>query len=79
MRHSHNLVKHRSRSPHDELSARIRVVLVLCIISLSLVLAWTAAAEAKYVWLLFLFTSPVAARLTVLVERSDDVGGATAA
>ncbi len=74
----HHLVKRQHRSTRDELTARIRVVLVLTIISLSLLLAWTAAAEAKYVWALFLVTSPVAARIVALVERSGDVGKATA-
>jgi uncharacterized membrane protein len=70
---NHNLVEDEHRSPHDELAARIRVVLVLCIIGLSLILAWTAAGDAKYVWLLFLVTTPVAERLTKLVEQRRGV------
>ena len=67
---SHDLVQDGRRSPHDELAARIRVTLVLAIIGLSLILAWTAAAEAKYAWLLFLVAPPVSVRLTQMVERS---------
>jgi uncharacterized membrane protein len=70
----HRLVEDKHRSPHEERAARIRVILVLSIISLSIILAWTAASEAKYVWLLFLVTTPVAARLNQLVERKDKVG-----
>jgi uncharacterized membrane protein len=72
----HRLVEDKHRSPHEERAARIRVALVLCIIALSIILAWTAASDAKYVWLLFLITTPVAARLTQLVEGKDDVGEA---
>jgi uncharacterized membrane protein len=69
---SHRLVEDKHRSPHEELAARIRVILVLSIISLSIILAWTAAAEAKYAWVLFLVTTPVAARLTQLLERNRE-------
>jgi uncharacterized membrane protein len=74
----HRLVEDKHRSPHEELAARIRVILVLCIIGLSIILAWTAAAEAKYVWVLFLTTTPVAARLTTKVEQRKGVGQAQA-
>jgi uncharacterized membrane protein len=70
----HNLVEDGHRSAHDELTAHIRVALVLCIIGLSILLAWTVPAEAKYVWILFLFTSPVAARLAPVVEQRKGVG-----
>jgi uncharacterized membrane protein len=70
---SHNLVQDGRRSPHDELAARIRVALVLAIIALSLVLAWTVAADAKYVWLLFLVAPPVSVRLTQVMERRRGV------
>jgi TMEM175 potassium channel family protein len=70
----HNLVEKGSRSPHDELASHIRVLLVLCIIGLSILLAWTAPAAAKFVWVLFLFTSLVAARLAQLVEQRRAVG-----
>jgi uncharacterized membrane protein len=69
----HHLVDDELRSPHDELASRLRVALVLGIIGLSLVLAWTAAAEAKYVWVLFLFTTPAAARLSRVVEQRRGV------
>ncbi len=68
---SHDLVEEKHRSPHDELAARIRAGLVLVIIGISIVFAWTAAADARYVWLLFLVAPFVSARLTRLFERSD--------
>ena len=70
---SHDLVEEKHRSPHDELSARIRAGLVLVIIGISIVFAWTVAADARYVWLLFLVAPFVSVRLTRLVERSDRV------
>jgi uncharacterized membrane protein len=76
---SHNLVHDGRRSPHDELAARIRVVLVLCIIAVSIILAWTAAAEAKYIWALFLVAPFVSVRMTEVVEkRTQDAGKAEA-
>jgi uncharacterized membrane protein len=68
---SHDLVEEKHRSPHDELSARLRSGLVLVIIAISIVFAWTASADARYVWLLFLVAPFVSARLTRLLERSD--------
>jgi uncharacterized membrane protein len=70
----HDLLVEGHRSPHEELAARIRVVLVLGIIGLSILLAWTAPVAAKFVWILFLFTSPISARLAQLVERRKGVG-----
>jgi uncharacterized membrane protein len=70
----HDLVEAGRRTPHDELASHIRVLLVLGIIGLSVLLAWTAPKAAKFVWVLFLFTSLVAARLARLVEQRRGVG-----
>jgi uncharacterized membrane protein len=70
----HNLVEEGHRSPRDELASRIRVVLVLCIIGLSILLAWTAPVAAKFIWVGFLFTSLAAARLVQIVEQRKGVG-----
>jgi uncharacterized membrane protein len=68
---SHNLVEEEHRSPHDELAARMRGGVVLVIIGISIVFAWSnMAADARYVWLLFLVAPFISARLTGLVERS---------
>ena len=55
----HNLVVDAVRSAEDERTARVRVVLVLSIVSLSIVLAWTAPNLAKFTWLLFLVVPPM--------------------
>jgi uncharacterized membrane protein len=66
----HGLMVDHVRSLHDERAARVRVVLVLAIVGLSIVLAWTDAKLAKYVWLLFLVSPTVSERITRTLERS---------
>ena len=46
--------------PQDERTAKVRVVLVIGIVSLSIVLAWTAPKLAKFAWLFFLVVPPTA-------------------
>ncbi len=74
----HQLVEEQHRSRHDELASRLRVAMVLGIIGISIILAWTAPGDAKYVWVLFLITTPIAARLTKMVEQRRAVGQAPA-
>ncbi len=69
----HNLLTEGARSPHDERAARVRVVLVIGIVSVSLVFAWTDSRLAKYVWLLFLLAPATSERITRLIERSRAV------
>jgi uncharacterized membrane protein len=66
----HNLIRDMARSISDERTARVRVILVLSIVTLSIVLAWTAPTLAKFTWLLFLVVPLVAVRVTRLLERS---------
>jgi len=66
----HNLIKDVARSTRDERMARVRVVLVITIVGVSVALAWTDPRLAKFVWLLFLIVPPVAARITRVLERS---------
>ena len=66
----HNLVMDMARSAHDERTARVRVALVLTIVGVSIVLAWTAPELAKFCWLLFLVVPPLAIRLTRMLEGS---------
>jgi hypothetical protein len=49
--------------------ARVRVILVISIVGLSVVLAWTAPELAKFAWLLFLVVPPTAERITRVLER----------
>jgi uncharacterized membrane protein len=65
----HNLLMDVARSKRDERTARLRVVLVIAIVALSMILAWTVPGWAKFVWLLFLVVSPVAARISRWVEQ----------
>ncbi len=61
---SHNLVRDAARSAEDERTARVRVVLVIGIVAVSVVLAWTLPVLAKFTWLLFLFVPVMAIRLS---------------
>jgi uncharacterized membrane protein len=65
----HNLLMDMARSKRDERTARLRVVLVIGIVVLSLILAWTVPQWAKFTWLLFIVVSPVAARVSRWVEQ----------
>jgi uncharacterized membrane protein len=66
----HNLIRDMARSIRDERTARVRVILVLGIVTLSIVLAWTAPTLAKFAWLLFLVVPLIAVRVTRYLERS---------
>jgi uncharacterized membrane protein len=67
---SHNLILDASRSAEDERTARIRVALVLTIVAVSMVLAWTASGLAKFTWLLFLAVPPAAVWLSGALKSS---------
>ncbi len=66
----HNLVVDAARSAEDERTARVRVVLVISIVSLSIVLAWTVPTLAKFTWLLFLLVPPTAIRMSRALKGS---------
>jgi uncharacterized membrane protein len=66
----HNLLMDVARSKRDERTARVRVVLVISIVVLSVILAWTDPQLAKFVWLLFLVVSPVAERISRQLEHA---------
>jgi uncharacterized membrane protein len=66
----HHLLTDGARSRHDERAARVRVVLVIGIVSVSLVFAWTDPRLAKYVWLLFLLAPAMSERITRVLEKS---------
>jgi uncharacterized membrane protein len=66
----HNLLIAEARSAHDERASRVRVVLVIGIISISLVFAWTDPRLAKYVWLLFLVAPAASERITRRLDKS---------
>jgi uncharacterized membrane protein len=66
----HNLLMDVARSQRDERTARLRVLFVIGIVAVSVILAWTNPRLAKFVWLLFLVVSPVADRVSTLLEGS---------
>jgi uncharacterized membrane protein len=66
----HNLILDVARSARDERTARVRILLVISIVALSMVLAWTAPQLAKFVWLFFLVVPPSAERITRVLERT---------
>jgi uncharacterized membrane protein len=66
----HNLMTDEARSAHAERAARVRAVLVIIVVTLSLVLAWTDTQLAKYSWLLFLLVPGAGERISRVLERS---------
>jgi TMEM175 potassium channel family protein len=66
----HGLLTHRSRSLHDERTARVRSFLTIAIVLLSVLLAWTVESLSRYVWLLFLLLPSMGERITRVIERS---------
>jgi len=67
---SHGLLTHRSRSLHDERAARVRTLLTIAIVALSVLLAWTVESLSRFVWLLFLLLPALGERITRVLERS---------
>jgi uncharacterized membrane protein len=65
----HDLIQDVARSNRDERMAKVRVVLVISIVGLSMVLAWRAPRLAKFVWLLFLVVPVTAQQTTRALER----------
>src|SRR6185437_10519084 len=69
---THNLLINRRRSAYDESAARIRSVLVVMIVALSILLAWVDTGLAKFTWLLFIALPATGERLARLLERSRE-------
>lgn len=69
---THDLLVDRRRSEHEELGARIRTVLVIVIVALSIFLAWVDTPLAKYSWLLFIALPGTGERIAQWIERSRD-------
>lgn len=67
---NHNLMTDAARSTHDEQAARVRSVMVIFIVSISIAVAWTDPQLAKYVWLLFLFVPATGERVSRRLDRS---------
>ncbi len=69
---TNNLLVDERRSSHDEKAARIRAVLVLLIVLLTILLAWVDTTLARYGWLLFLLVPTAGERVTRTLERSHE-------
>jgi uncharacterized membrane protein len=74
---SKDLLVDQRRSSHDELAGRIRAVLVVVIVLLTILLAWIDASLAKFGWVLFIFVPTSGERVARILERSRE--GATPA
>lgn len=75
---TNNLLVDRRRSWHDEMAARIRAILVVAVVLLTILLAWVDVSVARYGWLLFLVVPVVGERVTRKVERSHEEAPAAA-
>ncbi len=64
----HNLIVDERRSRYEELVGRIRALLTVAVVSISLVLAWTDTSLARYVWLLFLVAPVIGSRIAERIE-----------
>lgn len=69
---THDLLVDRRRSDHDELAGRVRGLLTVAIVALSIFLAWVDTGLARYAWLLFIALPGVAERITRAAERSRE-------
>jgi uncharacterized membrane protein len=65
----HHLLNDEARSVHAELTGRVRAVLVIVIVLLSIVIAWTDVRLARFVWLLFLLVPGTGERIARLIEQ----------
>jgi uncharacterized membrane protein len=70
----HDLLVDAQRSAHEELTARVRVVLTLCVVGIALLLAWTRPGLAKYVWICFLFLPALGTRIATALEANRRPG-----
>ena len=64
----HDLLVDERRSRYEELVGRVRAMLTIGVVSLSLVLAWTDTALARYAWLLFLVAPLIGSRIAARME-----------
>jgi hypothetical protein len=70
----HQLLEDERRSHYEELVGRVRAVLTVVVVSLSLILAWTDTGLAKYVWLLFLLVPVIGSRIAAQLEAGRTAG-----
>jgi len=67
----HNLIADERRSRFEEHVGRVRAVLTIVIVAISLVLAWTDTSLARYSWLLFLVAPYIGGRIAARMEAGE--------
>lgn len=67
----HKLMKDGSRSAHDELVSAIRTASLLVIVTLAIVVAWTAPRASPYLWILFAAVPFLGERIARRMERGQ--------
>ena len=66
----HELLVEERRSRYEESVGRVRALLTVVVVSFALLLAWTDASLARYVWLLFLVVPLIGSRIAARFEAS---------
>ena len=66
----HGLMTDHVRSAHEELLGRVRAALLLAVVAVAILTAWTVAGVSNFFWLIFLFMPSLGARITAWIERS---------
>jgi uncharacterized membrane protein len=67
----HRLIAGERYSRHEERVGRVRALLTVAVVSLSLVMAWTDTSLARYVWLLFLVVPVIGTRIAGRMEPAE--------
>jgi uncharacterized membrane protein len=69
----HNLLDDERRSHYEEMVGRVRSLLTVGVVSLAVIMAWTEAGLARYVWLLFLIVPVIGSRIAARLDASEGV------
>jgi uncharacterized membrane protein len=67
----HDLIVAGRNSRYEELLGRVRALLTVGVVSLSLVMAWADTSLARYVWLLFLVVPVIGSRIAGRMVQAD--------
>ena len=67
----HQLIVDERRSRYEELVGRVRALLTVGVVSLTLVLGWTDTSLSRYVWLLFLVVPVIGSRVAARIVEGQ--------
>jgi uncharacterized membrane protein len=70
----HQLLDDKQRSRYEELVGRVRALLTVAVVSLSLIFAWTDSGLVRYVWLLFLVVPGIGSRIAAWIVTREASG-----